>query len=95
MLTKEEVNEVAALARIELTDEEQQHFQGELSQVIDFFDELQSINTSDVDAIGHITGRLSEARSDIPVSGNSGEEEQIKKNFPENEDDYLAVKSVF
>jgi aspartyl-tRNA(Asn)/glutamyl-tRNA(Gln) amidotransferase subunit C len=95
MLTREEVKSVAALARIQLSEAEEVRFQEELSAVLDFFSELETVNTDAVDPIGHITGRLGEARVDIPDLHTESEEKMIQKNFPESDGDYLAVRSVF
>ena len=95
MLTKQEVYDVAALARIELTEAEATRFQKELSAVLDFFSELETLDTESLEPIGHITGRLGEARGDIPDQIKDADKQTIRKNFPESEGDYLMVRSVF
>jgi aspartyl-tRNA(Asn)/glutamyl-tRNA(Gln) amidotransferase subunit C len=95
MLTKQEVYEVAALARIELTEEEAARFQKELSAVLELFSELETVDTDDLQPIGHITGRIGEARSDLSDQRSSHDREMIRKNFPEGEENYLKVRSVF
>ena len=44
-LSKEDVLKVARLARIELTDQEVEKFQVQLSDVISYIDQLKEINT--------------------------------------------------
>lgn len=94
MLTYEEVQEVAKLARITLSDQEIQTFQTDLSKVLVFFTELQSLDTEHEKEIGHITGRENEARTDTLVETPKAVKEQIVKNFPEEEEGFLKVKSV-
>lgn len=95
MLTQEEVEEVAKLARIELSQEEIATFQSDLSKVLIFFKELEALDTTHIDTIGHITGRTNEARTDLVHSAGEETRKTIVKNFPEKEGDYLKVRSVF
>jgi aspartyl-tRNA(Asn)/glutamyl-tRNA(Gln) amidotransferase subunit C len=95
MLTQEEVYEVAALARIELTEAEANRFQKELSAVLDFFSELETLDTDSLEPIGHITGRIGGAEADIVRPSDQDTKKRIQANFPEGEDGYLTVRSVF
>jgi len=95
MLSKDEVKHIATLARIGVTEEETEKYQKDLSAVLDFFKELEALDTEGIEPIGHITGRLSEARGDrVEDFGTSGKD-GIKKNFPESKEGFLKVKSVF
>jgi aspartyl-tRNA(Asn)/glutamyl-tRNA(Gln) amidotransferase subunit C len=48
MLSQEEVHKVALLARLEITPEEEQQFSSQLSSILDYFDQLSELNTTDV-----------------------------------------------
>ena len=93
MLTKEEVLHVAGLAKLHLEPEEVEGFQKDLSSILDYFDDLQQIDTSTTPMIGHITGRTNEARVD--VAERSAATESIQKLFPESQEGSLQVRSVF
>lgn len=95
MLTEEEVRSVAALARIELTQEEITTFQSDLSKVLIFFKELQALDTEHEKGIGHITGRSNEARFDRAEDARIETVKIIKNNFPESQNGALKVRSVF
>ncbi len=95
MLSKEEVKNIAHLARIGVTEEETEKYRKDLSAVLDFFQELQSLDTEGIEPIGHITGRVSEAREDGTDDFGVSGKEAIRKNFPESKDGFLKVKSVF
>ena len=95
MLSYEEVEDVAGLARIHLTKEEIESFQSDLSKVLIFFKELEALPTDTVQGMNHITGRENEARPDVVNEASSDTREEIKKNFPQSEDGYLKVRSVF
>lgn len=94
MLTYEEVEHVANLARIELSEEEIALFQSDLSKVLIFFKELEQLDTEQEKVIGHITGRVNEARGDRVEEASGETKEQIRKNFPESEVGFLKVRSV-
>lgn len=94
MLTYEEVQHTATLARIDLTPEEITTFQSDLSKVLIFFKELEMLDTKSQKDIGHITGRVNEARTDQVREVSSEMKETIRKNFPESEDGFLKVRSV-
>lgn len=95
MLSTDEVKHIALLARIGLKEEEVEKYQKDLSAVLDFFQELSAADTENVEPIGHITGRIGDAREDrMEEFGNLGTD-AIKKNFPDGKDGFLKVKSVF
>lgn len=95
MLSQEEVKNIALLARIGATDEEVERYREELSAVLDFFKELEALDTGAIEPIGHITGRVNEARYDATEDSGMASKELIKKNFPESKGGFLKVKSVF
>lgn len=94
MLTYEEVQHVAALARLSLTKQEITTFQSDLSKVLIFFKELETLDTKAQKDIGHITGRSNEARPDRVNEVSEETKESIRKNFPESENGFLKVRSV-
>ena len=49
----EEVLKIAALARLELSEEEAKSYSQELSQILDYFKKLESLDTSDVEPTFH------------------------------------------
>ena len=95
MLTKEEVKNIALLARIGIKEDEVEKYQKDLSAVLDFFRELETVATDEVEPIGHVTGRVGVARTDQAEDfGNEGKAEIIK-NVPETRDGFVKVRSVF
>lgn len=63
-LTIQEVKEIALLARIEVKDSELTHFQDELSRILAFVAELQSINTEDVEPLSNPLDQVQRLRAD-------------------------------
>jgi len=44
-ISRQECHELAALARLSLTDEEADRFAGELSPILDYLEQLQAVDT--------------------------------------------------
>lgn len=94
MLSKEEVQHIAALARIGLTDKETEKYQKDLSAILDYFQKLQELDTENVNPIGHITGRNNVTSEDKMENFGDLGKEAILKNAPEIKNRYVKVKSV-
>ncbi|MDP3800017.1 MAG: Asp-tRNA(Asn)/Glu-tRNA(Gln) amidotransferase subunit GatC, partial [bacterium] len=56
MISKEEVKKIAQLARIEISEDQVEKYQAELSAILDFVGELSKANTKGVEPIRQITG---------------------------------------
>lgn len=95
MLSKDEVKNIALLARIGIKEDEIAKYQKELSAVLDFFRELETVSTDNVESIGHITGMTDVTREDRAGDFGDAGKGMIKKNFPDSKDGFLKVKSVF
>jgi len=54
MITKEQVKHIAKLARISLTEEEEEKFQKELSLILDYVEKLKEVDISNVQASFHL-----------------------------------------
>ncbi len=95
MLSLEEIRHIAELARIRLTQDEEEKYRQDLSQVLDFFQELQAVDTSGVDIGGMITGKENGWREDRVRVADESVRQGIISLFPESQGDSLKVKSVF
>jgi aspartyl-tRNA(Asn)/glutamyl-tRNA(Gln) amidotransferase subunit C len=93
-LTKDEVRDIAKLARIGVTDEEIDSYQKDMSSILKYFDKLQEVNTDGVEEIGHITGVTNIYRKDRVDEMSEEGKKKIMENVPESQDDYIKVKSV-
>jgi aspartyl-tRNA(Asn)/glutamyl-tRNA(Gln) amidotransferase subunit C len=54
-LTVADVERIAALAHLELTDEEKQLFTRQLADILNYAEQLQAIDTTGVPATAHVT----------------------------------------
>ena len=93
-LTKEEVQKIAELARIDLTEDEIDKRQKDLSNVLVYFDKLSELNTENVEEIGNMTGMTNIYRNDFVDEATDEEKKGIMENLSEVQFDYIKVKSI-
>jgi len=92
-ITKQDVEHVARLARLELTDEEKSKFTQELGEVLNYANELAEAPTEGIEPISQISGQVNRTRKDeITNDLNSGE---LLINAPSRENGFIKVKKVF
>ena len=91
-LTDEEVRNIAALARVAMTDGEVEQMRDQLSNILEHFDVLSQVDTDSVEPTGHTVGLVSVMRED-EVS-ESFPREDLLANAPLTEDDFIRVKAV-
>jgi aspartyl-tRNA(Asn)/glutamyl-tRNA(Gln) amidotransferase subunit C len=95
MLSKEEVQKIASLARIEITDKEAEKYSKELSDILVFIEKLNEVDTEKIEPIAHITGAKNMTREDKVVEYSDETKNGIINNFPEKKDRFDKVKAVF
>lgn len=91
-LTPEEVRHVALLARVGLSEDDLARFQGQLSQILDYFQRLQEVDTENVPPTAHTLAMHSVTRDDEPRP--SFDKEDILANAPQREEDFFRVRAV-
>ena len=67
ILTIADVERVAALAQLELTDEEKQLFTKQLADILAYAEQVQAIDTSGVPATAHVHAAQRREREDVPL----------------------------
>ena len=65
-LTVADVERIAALAHLELTDEEKQLFTRQLADILSYAEQLQAIDTTGVPATAHVNAAPHGEREDEP-----------------------------
>ena len=63
-LTRDDVLKLARLARLELTDKEVENYQIELSQILEYVEQLQQVDTSGLAPTNQVTGLVNVMRDD-------------------------------
>jgi aspartyl-tRNA(Asn)/glutamyl-tRNA(Gln) amidotransferase subunit C len=91
-LSREEVLHIARLARLGLSEEEIVRMQGQLSHILEQFEILQQVDTSDVPPTAQSLSVHSVMRDDEVAPSLS--QEEVLANAPRREADYLRVRAV-
>ena len=66
MLSDQEVEHIAKLARIELKAEEKEKMKKDLSSILGYIEKLNAVDTSGVEPLYQVTGLVNSIRSDEP-----------------------------
>ena len=97
MLTNKEVQHIAQLARIKLTEKEEEKFKNELSSILDYVNKLNELDTEKVRPLYQTTGivnalRHDEHRKDFEM--NEDLNEKLIGQAPHTQNRFIKVKSV-
>ena len=92
MISRADVEHVAELARLHLTDEELDRMQGQLSRILEAIAVLRDVDTSHVGPTASVLALENVMREDIPFGGIS--REAALANAPLREGDHLRVPLV-
>jgi aspartyl-tRNA(Asn)/glutamyl-tRNA(Gln) amidotransferase subunit C len=91
-LSKEQVEHIASLARLQLEEGEFDDVVGKLSRIVDFVDQLQAAPTDDVLPMAHPLNMAQRLRADEVTEPNARDEYQA--NAPAVEDGFYLVPRV-
>lgn len=94
MIDKGQVEHIAKLARIELTEKEKGKFSNELSSILDYVDKLNKVDTKNIKPIQQITGLESITRNDEVEKRNSETRNKILEQAPDKKDNYYKVPKI-
>lgn len=86
------VRRIARLARIRITDEEAQMLQSELSGILDWVEQLDEVDTANVEPMTRVVPIELKMRRDEIMDGNIAAD--VTRNAPATEDGYFVVPKV-
>ena len=95
MISKEQVQHIAKLARIELTEQEVEKFQKDLGEILAYFDTLKSVQTENVEPMTHSVPLQNVTREDMPQGQNLEVVQKLIAMSPESENGFVKVKEIF
>ena len=91
-LDKEQVQHIAMLARLKLSDEEYAESVKKLSKIVDFVDQLSSVDTTNVLPMAHPVDAAQRLRSDDVTETN--DRDHYQQNTPAVVDGLYLVPKV-
>jgi aspartyl-tRNA(Asn)/glutamyl-tRNA(Gln) amidotransferase subunit C len=95
MLSKEETEHIAKLARLGLSDQEIAKYQKDLSAILGYVDKLKEVDIEGVKPFTHSIDVSNILRPDSKTDRTKEELNKLKDQMPETKDGYLKVKSIF
>lgn len=91
-ISMQDVEHVAKLARLDLTEEEKQTFTGQLNAILKYAEQLNSIDTDGVEPTSHVVPmsnvmREDEVRPSLPI-------DKVFLNAPDEEEGQFKVPAI-
>jgi aspartyl-tRNA(Asn)/glutamyl-tRNA(Gln) amidotransferase subunit C len=96
-ITKKDVEHVARLARLALTEEEKERYTAQLSSILGYIEKLNELDTTDVPPTSHVfpvTNIWREDRAEPSTRETLGAPPEIIDNCPDHEGPFFKVKKV-
>ena len=88
----DEVKHVANLARLAITEEEAEKLTNDLDAIISFAEELNELDTDNVEPTSHVLDMKNIFREDVSKPGLPVEE--VLKNAPDHENGQIKVPAI-
>jgi aspartyl-tRNA(Asn)/glutamyl-tRNA(Gln) amidotransferase subunit C len=91
-ITMEEVDHVARLSRLSLTDAEKQRMRRELDGILSYIDKLRALDTEGVPPTSHAVPMTNVMRDDEPRPSFS--QEEMLANAPDRSGEFFRVPKI-
>lgn len=92
-VTKDVVDHIAKLARLDLTDEEKEKYQQSMASVLEYADKLNDLDLDDVPPTAHAVAQQNVIRKD-EVNSTLAVDRALA-NAAKSQDDQFAIQAVF
>lgn len=93
-LSKEQVEHIAKLARLEFAEDEKAKFQDQLSSILDYVEKLQEVDTTGVQPMAHALDIKNVTRTD-EIRACSCSRDTLLEDMPAREGNLLKVPPIF
>lgn len=92
MITIKDVEHVAKLARLELSEDEKVMFAGQLGDVLRYIEQMNEVDTTNVEPMNHPIDFVNVVREDKKIYENTREE--LMQNAPDIEGEFFKVPKI-
>jgi aspartyl-tRNA(Asn)/glutamyl-tRNA(Gln) amidotransferase subunit C len=92
-ISKEQVEHIGLLARLELSKEEKEKFANQISSILNYVEQLDEVDTENIEPIANITGLENVMIAD-KVEKCEADSKELLSNVPAKEDNSIKVKAV-
>lgn len=93
-ITKKDVEYVARLARLALSDEEKERYTAQLESILEYIEKLNAMDTTNVAPTTHVLPLSNVWREDQVDANRFDGPDRILKNAPDTEGPFFKVKKV-
>lgn len=91
-IEKKDVEYVANLARLDVSEAEKQKYAGQLGSILTYVEKLNELNTDGVEPTSHVVPMRNAFRKDEQKP--SMHRDELMKNAPERDQDHFAIPKV-
>ena len=92
-LTADQVRHVAKLANLPLSSEEEEKYAEQLSKILEYVDQLNSVDTKNVEPTFNVSGQENVISKDESIASLS--QKEALQNAPKKENGLFVTKGVF
>ncbi len=92
-LTRDDVLKLAQLAKLELTDDEVEQYSTELTGILQYIEQLSSVDVKDLKPTNQVTGLTNVTRED-KVQDYGYKPADLLKNVPDVKDNQIKAKRM-
>lgn len=91
-ITVKDVEHIAKLAKLTLSDGEKEAYTQQMSDILQYMEKLNELDTSDVEPLSHVMEVTNAFRGDEPKE--SLPQEEALKNAPKSDGEFFVVPKV-
>ena len=91
-LERETVRHIALLARLQLTEQEEEQFTEQLGHILEHFERLAALDTSAVEPTATVVDMRAAYREDVVTNPPAAEE--LRANAPSRDGDFFKVPKI-
>jgi aspartyl-tRNA(Asn)/glutamyl-tRNA(Gln) amidotransferase subunit C len=91
-LERNTVRHIALLARLQLSEQEEDQFTEQLGHILEHFERLAALDTSTVEPTATVVEMLAAYRDDVVTNPPAGEE--LRANAPARDGDFFKVPKI-
>ncbi len=92
-LSIEQIEHIARLARLEVSETEKKTYSEQLSAILDYVDQLQKVDTEGVEPTSQVTGLVNNNREDEVIE--SGIASDLLATAPSTRDGFITIPKIF
>lgn len=93
IISDETIEYVGILAKLELTEEEQEQAKSDMGRMLDYIDKMDELDTAGVEPMSHVFPMQNVFREDVVT--NADMREQMLANAPEKKNGMFVVPRTF